>query len=112
VSVTLRAKRGASQLDHVRVFTSGTLPERLVIPRLESASHACQRIDRRRIDCETRSNPGNEEDSPTCLDTSAYRLFPGGILFARPYGPGCHRKPIPFDRRPKWTAPWRAWPLR
>ncbi len=66
---------------------------------------ACKRIDRRRIDCETHDDPSNEEDGPNCLNTSAYRLFPSGILFPRPYGPDCHRRPLPFDRRPTWTAP-------
>jgi hypothetical protein len=109
--VTLRTKSGGSYRDHVRLFTSRTLPKRLVLPRLGIEVRACQRIDRRRIDCESH-DPEDEEGGRVCLNTSAYRLFPSGILFTRPYGPRCHRKTIPFDRSPKWTARWRAWPTR
>jgi hypothetical protein len=112
VRVTLRADRGGGYDDRVRLFTSRTLPKRLVgVPPLSNSDQTCKRIDRRRIDCETH-NPDDEEDGRTCLNTSAYRLFPSGIVFTRPYGPGCHRKSIPFDRSPEWTGPWRAWPPR
>ena len=107
VQVTLRGKRGGSHHDRVRLFTSETLPTRLV-SRLGDDVRACERLDRRRIDCESH-DPEDEEDGRACLNTSAYRLFPSGILFTRPYGPRCHHRPIPFDRSPKWTAPWRAW---
>jgi hypothetical protein len=111
VRVSLRAERGGGYRDHIRLFTSSTLPERLVVPALDVYVRACKRIDSRRIDCEIH-NPEDEEDGRSCLNTSAYRLFPSGILFTRPYGPPCHRNPMPFDRSPKWTAPWRAWPPR
>jgi hypothetical protein len=109
VRVTLRADRGGRYRDRVRLFTSPTLPERLVIPTLGSAAKACKRINSRRIDCEIH-NEEDEEDGRACLNTSAYRLFPSGILFTRPYGPGCHRKPMPFEHSPEWTRAWRAWP--
>ena len=47
-----------------------------------------------------------------CLNTFAFALFRTGLTYARPYGPGCHPKPMPFDRTPGWTGPWRAWPPR
>jgi hypothetical protein len=110
VHVTLGADRGGYR-DRMRLFTSAKLPERLVVPALGDYVRACKRIDRRRIDCEIHF-PEDEEDGRACLNTSAYRLFPSGLLFTRPYGPRCHRKPIPFDRRPNWSGPWRAWPPR
>jgi hypothetical protein len=110
VRVTLRADRGGYR-DRIRLFTSPTLPERLVVPALGYDVRACKRIDSRRIDCETH-NPEDEESGRPCLNTSAYRLFRSGLLFTRPYGPRCHRKPIPFDRNPDWSGPWRAWPAR
>lgn len=108
VRVTLRAKRGTGHRAQVRLFTSRTLPARLVIPTLGSDVR-CRRIDRRRIDCETH-DLANEEDGRVCLNISAYRLFPNGLLFSRPYGPSCHRRPIPFDRSPRWTGPWHPSP--
>jgi hypothetical protein len=111
VHVTLRTKRGGSYRDHIRLFASQTLPERLVVPALGSVVRACQRVDSRRIDCEIH-DPDDEEDGRPCLNTSAYRLLSSGLLFTRPYGRACHHKPIPFDRSPNWTAPWRAWPPR
>jgi hypothetical protein len=104
VRVTLRGTHS----DRVRVFTSGTLPAGLVRPSLGSDVRACHRVDGRRIDCETH-DPEDEEDGRACLNTSAYRLFPSGVVFTRPYGPRCHHKPIRFERSPGWTAPWRAW---
>jgi hypothetical protein len=111
VRVTLRADRGGGSRDRIRLFTSSTLPERLVVPALGSDVRACKRIDRRRIDCETH-NPEDEESGRSCLNTRANRLFPSGLLFTRAYGPRCHRKPIRFDRTPNWSGPWQAWPPR
>ena len=112
VRVTLRADRGGRHRDTVRVFTSATLPERLVLPTLGSASiEACKRITARRIDCETHVEE-DEEDGRNCLVTNAYRLFSSGILFRRPYGPSCHRRPLPLDPTPTWTSSWSAWPWR
>ena len=94
----------------LRLFTSRTLPERLVIPR-PSSMPALRASGSTAGGSTARSHdPDNEEDGPPCLNTSAYRLFSSGILFTRPYGPGCHRKPIPFDRTPEWTARWHIWP--
>jgi hypothetical protein len=81
-----------------------------VVAPLGDDVRACKRIDSRRIDCET--DPQDDESGQPCLNTSAYRLFPSGLLFTRPYGPRCHRRPIPFDRDPTWSGPWRAWPPR
>ena len=111
VRVTLRADRGGRHRDTVRLFTSATLPERLVIPTLGSAIEACKRITARRIDCETHVEE-DEEDGRNCLVTNSYRLFPSGILFRRPYGRPCHRHPLPFDPTPTWTSTWSAWPWR
>jgi hypothetical protein len=111
VDVTLRSHRGAIHRDQVRLFTSQTLPKRLVVRALGSLIRKCQRIDSRRIDCEIH-DPDDEEDGRPCLNTSAYRLFPSGVLFARPYGRRCHHEPRPFDRSPRWTARWRTWPAR
>jgi hypothetical protein len=108
VRVTLRADRGGRDRDRVRLFTSQTLPERLVIPRVREYGAACKRIDRRRIDCAAH-DPDADEGDPPCLGMSAYRLFPSGILFTRRYGRGCHLKPM-FDRNPNWTARWHVWP--
>ena len=110
VRVTLRAGRGGYR-DGIRLFTSATLPKRLVVPSLGDGGRACKRIDNRRIDCDTHDEE-NEESGRPCLNTVAYRLFASGIFFTRPYGPRCHRKPIRFDRTPAWTAPWRAWSPR
>jgi hypothetical protein len=110
VDVTLRAERGSAARDSMRVFTSRLLPERLVAPAPAAAAR-CSRMGARRIDCEEH-NPEDEEGGQPCLNTSAYRLFPNGLLFTRPYGRACHRKPIPFDRTPGWRGPWRAWPPR
>jgi hypothetical protein len=93
VRVTLRADRAGGYRDRMRLFTSATLPERLVIPALGDDVRACKRLDSRRIDCEAH-DPEDEESGRPCLNTSAYRLFRSGILFTRPYGPRCHRKPI------------------
>ena len=114
VRVTLRAKRGVGHRHQLRLFTSRTLPERLAVPTLDEPR--CQRINRRRIDCEARYDIENPRDpggaSLACRYTSAYKLFPSGLLFSRPYPSrrGCRRKPIPFDRSPKWPAPWHPWP--
>jgi hypothetical protein len=108
VSVRLRADRGGAYGDRIHVFTSDTLPRRLVSV---DAGSRCERIDRRRIDCEVH-NGENEESGVPCLYTAAYRLFTSGLTFVRPYGPACHPKPLPFDRTPAWTGPWRAWPPR
>lgn len=107
VRVTLRADSGGSFTDRVRLFTSRTLPARLVVP----GDDRCRRIDARRIDCERHSEE-DEEDGRACLYTSAYRLFASGFLFRREYGRFCHRRPMPFDPSPTWTGPWRAWPPR
>lgn len=109
VRVILRADRGGGYSDGIRLFTSGTLPDRLVVPALGSDVRACKRIDGRRIDCETH-DPEDEESGQPCLNTSAYRLFPSGVVFSRPYGPRCHHTPLPFALAPRWTGPWRAWP--
>jgi hypothetical protein len=111
VRVTLRADRGGGYRDRIRLFTSSTLPERLVVPGLGDDVRACKRIDSRRIDCEIH-NPEDEESGRPCLNTNAYRLLPSGLLFTRPYGPRCHSKPMPFKRTPSWSGPWRAWPPR
>ena len=108
VSVTLRGERG-SHGDAIRLFTSRTLPQRLVTPTEDPDVRACRRMTGRRIDCE-RHVSEDEEDGRMCLDTRAYKLFPSGMLFSRPYGPTCHRAPLPFDLRPGWTGPWVAWP--
>jgi hypothetical protein len=110
VRVTLRAGLGGYR-DGIRLFTSATLPKRLVVPSLGDSVRACKRIDNRRIDCETHDQEDEESGRP-CLNTIAYRLFASGIFFTRPYGPRCHRKPIRFDRTPTWSAPWRAWSPR
>ena len=109
VRVTLTGAKGAAHNDEARVFTSRTLPERLVLPTLGSSIEHCDRITARRIDCEHHIEE-DEEDGRNCLDTYAYRLFASGILFRRPYGTRCHRTSQPFDRTPEWTAPWSAWP--
>ena len=96
IRVTLRADRGGRHRDTVRLFTSATLPERLVIPTLGSAIEACKRITARRIDCETHVEE-DEEDGRNCLVTNSYRLFPSGILFRRPYG---RSPPPPAPVRP------------
>jgi len=109
VRVTLRADGGGHHRDSVRLFTSATLPERLVIPTLY-AIEACKRITARRIDCEIHVEE-DEEDGRNCLVTNAYRLVSSGILFRRSYGRPCHRQPRPFDRTPDWSGPWSAWPV-
>ena len=112
VRVTLRADRRGGYRDRIRLFTSATLPERLVpSPRDDVDVRACKRLGSRRIDCEIHS-PEDEEDGGTCLNTSAYRLFASGLVFTRPYGHVCHDTPTRFDRTPKWSGPWRAWPPR
>jgi hypothetical protein len=108
VSVELQADRGGAYSDRIHVFTSTTLPRRLVPFDL---STRCARITSRRIDCEVH-NEENEENGVACLNTVAFALFRSGLTFARPYGPGCHPKPLPFDRTPAWTGPWRAAPPR
>jgi hypothetical protein len=108
VSVKLRTAGGGGYADRIHVFTSDTLPKRLVSV---DAGSRCERIDKRRIDCEVH-NGENEESGVPCLNTGAYRLFASGLTFVRPYGPPCHPKPLPFDRTPDWTGPWRAWPPR
>ena len=109
--VILRANRGGTYRDRVRLFTSQTLPDRLVIPRLRELDE-CRRHGSRRIDCQTYNY-----DDANCFYMNAHRLFPSGVVFRRPYGvpqrkngPGCHRGPIRFDRSPDWTEPWSAWP--
>src|SRR3954454_21122659 len=108
VTVRLRADRGGAYADRIHVFTSDTLPRRLVPVE---AGTRCQRMDNRRIDCEIH-NEENEENGVPCLNTAAFRLFPSGLTFARPYGPPCHSKPLQFDSSPDWTGPWRAVPPR
>jgi hypothetical protein len=108
VTVTLHADRGGAYTDRIHVFTSTTLPMRLVSA---DSRTRCARITSRRIDCELH-NEENEESGVPCLNTIAYALFRTGLTFVRPYGPGCHPKPMPFDRTPGWTGPWRAWPPR
>jgi hypothetical protein len=108
VSVTLRADRGGAYSDRINLFTSGTLPKRLV--DVQSGTR-CARIDKRRIDCEVHYEE-NEESGIPCLNTVATRLFSSGVTFTRLYGPPCHSKPMKFDRTPTWTSPWRAWPPR
>jgi hypothetical protein len=107
-SVKLQADRGGAYTDRIHVFTSTTLPRRLV--PLDAGTR-CARITSRRIDCEVH-NEENEENGVPCLDTIAFALFRTGLTFARPYGPRCHPKPLPFDRTPEWTGPWRASPPR
>jgi hypothetical protein len=108
VRVKLRADRGGAYGDHIHVFTSDSLPKRLVSV---DVGDRCQRIGRRRIDCEIH-NAENEESGVPCLNTVTFRLFRSGLVFARPYGPQCHHEPIRFDRTPDWTGPWRASPPR
>src|SRR4051794_2647058 len=108
VSVTLSADRGGAYSDSTRLFTSTTLPRRLVNAEV---GDRCERIDKRRIDCETH-NEEDEESGVPCLVTIATRLFPNGVTYIRPYGPSCHHQPLPFDSAPDWTGPWRAWPQR
>ncbi|MFL6113170.1 MAG: hypothetical protein ACJ786_17695, partial [Catenulispora sp.] len=108
VSVKLHADRGGSYSDRINVFTSTTLPRRLV--PVDSRAR-CKRITSRRIDCETHYEE-NEESGVPCLNTAAFALFRTGLTFARPYGPGCHLRPLPFDRTPDWTGPWRGTPPR
>jgi hypothetical protein len=106
VLVTFRRPHGGTLRDHVRLFTSRTLPARLVVPADREGATRCRRLDGRRIDCEAH-DVEEEQGGETCLNTTAYRLFATGVLYERPYGATCHRKPIAFDRRPAWTAPWR-----
>lgn len=108
VRVKLLADRGGGYGDHIHVFTSEALPKRLVSV---DVGDRCERIDRRRIDCEVH-NAENEESGVSCLNTVAYVLFQSGLTFVRPYGPQCHHEPMPFDRTPAWTGPWRPWPPR
>jgi hypothetical protein len=108
VSVTLHADRGGAYSDSIHLFTADTLPKRLA-PGGDAGR--CQRMGKRRIDCEVH-NEEDEESGVPCLDTVAYELFTSGVVFVRPYGPQCHPKPLPFDRTPDWTGPWRAWPPR
>jgi hypothetical protein len=108
VRVTLRAARGGAYSDAVQLFTSDTLPKRLASTEPNSR---CQRMDARRIDCEVHHEEDEESGVP-CLNTVAFRLFTSGVVFIRPYGPACHPKPLPFERTPSWTGPWRAWPPR
>jgi hypothetical protein len=108
VSVKLRAARGGAYSDRIHVFTSSTLPKRLLPV---DAGTRCERINARRIDCEVHYAE-NEESGVPCLNTVAYQLFASGLTFARPYGPPCHSQPMPFDRTPAWTGPWRASPPR
>jgi hypothetical protein len=109
VSVTLRADRGGAYSDRIHLFTSETLPKRLV--SADVGGDRCKRIGKRRIDCEVH-NSEDEESGVPCLNTVAYRLFHSGLTFVRPYGPQCHHEPMRFDRTPDWTGPWRAWPSR
>jgi hypothetical protein len=108
VTVKLHADRGGAYTDRIHVFTSTTLPKRLVSA---DSRTRCARITSRRIDCELH-NEENEESGVPCLNTVAFRLFSSGVVFARPYGPQCHHGPIPFDPTPEWTGPWRASPPR
>jgi hypothetical protein len=108
VTVRLRADAGGGYADRIHVFTSDTLTKRLISPDVNSR---CERIDKRRIDCEIH-NGEDEESGVPCLYTVAYRLFSSGLTFARGYGPSCHPTPLPFERHPEWTGPWRAWPPR
>lgn len=115
VRITWRADRGGGYGDRLSLFTGSTLPRRLVPAPgspTEDPVRACKRIDGRRIDCEIHDGEEEFESRRTCLNTTAYRLFPSGVMFRRPYGPPCHRRPIPFDRTPGWTDRWRAWPPR
>ena len=107
VRVKLRASRGAYG-DHIHLFTSETLPKRLVSA---DVNDRCKRIGRRRIDCEVHYAE-DEESGVACLYTVAHRLFRSGLTFVRPYGPGCHHEPMRFDRTPDWTGPWRGSPPR
>ncbi|MEA2444789.1 MAG: hypothetical protein QOJ12_2081 [Thermoleophilales bacterium] len=106
VTVKLRADRGGAYGDHIHVFISETLPKRLVPADVGTR---CERIGRRRIDCEIHYAE-NEESGVPCLNTVTYRLFRSGLVFARPYGPQCHHEPMRFDRTPDWAGPWRASP--
>jgi hypothetical protein len=106
VRVSLRADSGGAYGDHIDLFTSETLPERLAFG---GEGTRCKRIGPRRIDCEGHDEESEESGVP-CLYTSARRLFRSGFTFLRPYGPACHSKPLPFDRTPEFTGPWRAWP--
>jgi hypothetical protein len=106
VKVRLHADRGGAYGDHIHVFTSDSLPKRLVTT---DPNTRCERIGRRRIDCEAHYEE-DEEDGIPCLYTVAHRLFRSGLTFARAYGPGCHHEPIAFERTPDWTGPWRAAP--
>jgi hypothetical protein len=108
VSVTLHADHGGAYSDRIHLFTSDTLPQRLIST---DVGDRCVRIGGRRIDCEIH-DPEDEESGVPCLDTGSYRLFRSGLVFARPYGPQCHHEPMPFDRTPDWTGPWRASPPR
>jgi hypothetical protein len=108
VSVTLRADRGGGYSDRIDLFTSETLPKRLVHT---DVGERCQRLGRRRIDCEVHVEE-NEESGVPCLNSIAFRLFRSGLTFVRPYGPQCHPEPMRFDRTPDWTGPWRASPAR
>ena len=114
VRVTLRAKRGVGHRHQVRLFTSRTLPERLAVPTLDEPR--CQRINHRRIDCEARYDIENPRDpaapawhADTRPPTSYFPAASSSAARTR-RGRGCRRKPIPFDRSPKWPAPWHPWP--
>jgi hypothetical protein len=108
VSVTLRADRGGAYSDGIHLFTSETLPQRLLSVDVGSR---CERMGKRRIDCEVHEGEA-EESGIACLNTATFRLFRSGLTFVRPYGPQCHDKPMPFDPTPDFTGPWRAWPPR
>jgi hypothetical protein len=106
VSVTLHADRGGAYSDSIHLFTGDTLPKRLAP---SDVGDRCQRMGSRRIDCELH-NPEDEESGVPCLNTVAFQLFRSGVVFVRPYGTACHHEPMPFERTPDWTGPWRAWP--
>jgi hypothetical protein len=110
VTVALRTARGGIYRDRIHVFTSETLPRRLV-PVDPAGGDRCERIGKRRFDCEIHNEEAEEGGVP-CLNTGTFRLFRSGLTFGRPYGPQCHPKPMPFDRTPDYTGPWRASPPR
>jgi hypothetical protein len=108
VTVKLRADGGGGYADRIHVFSSGTLPKRLLPTDVGTR---CGRINGRRIDCEIHYGE-NEESGVPCLNTVAFQLFRSGLVFARSYGPSCHHEPMPFERTPDWTGPWRGSPPR
>jgi hypothetical protein len=108
VRVTVQGAGGPVGRDGVSLLTSTVLPEAVLAEGIGDVLERCRRFGPRRVDCAVHV-PEDEEDGP-CLRLAAYRLAASGVVFERPYGEGCRRRPGPFERAPAWTGLWRAWP--